>query len=115
MITVAIILFLLTATGGAVLLSYVLRDKPTPKGLSMIHGMAAALGIVILLIYALTTDSHHKHLISLTIFIIAAMGGGVLIYRDITGKSLPKWFAVMHGLIGLTGIGFLLYHTLSGH
>jgi hypothetical protein len=34
--------------------------------------------------------------------------GIVLITRDVTGKSLPKWLSIGHGLIAIAGFVFLL-------
>ena len=112
MIAIAAVILSLTALGGAVLLGYVLFNKPTPKGLSIIHGAAAFLGIVLLATFALTTDAEHRHIPSLVLFVVAALGGGFLIYRDITGKSIPKWLAIGHGLIALFALGLILYHLL---
>lgn len=115
MVTAAIFFILSAAILGAILLSYILRGKETPKGLAFIHGPLAATGLILLVIYAITTANEHKHLESITLFCIAAAGGAVLFYRDITGKPVPKWLAVGHGLLAITGIVFLLWHTFSGH
>ena len=112
MIVAAIIIFCLAALGGIVLLTYVLRSKPTPKGLSMIHGGAAFVGVVLLVIFAITSDAEYRHVPSILLFVIAAIGGGVLAWRDISGKSVPKWLAVVHGLVAATGLGILLYHVV---
>jgi hypothetical protein len=50
---------------------------------------------------------------SIVLFVMAALGGLVLIYRDMTGKSIPKWLAVGHGLIAVAGFIFLLIYTFS--
>ena len=114
MVTAAIIIIIAAAILGAILLFYVLTGKPTPKGIAFIHGPLAITGLIVLIIYAVTTAKHHKHLESIVLFSIAAVGGVVVFYRDITGKSIPKWLAVLHGVIALTGIGFILFHTFSG-
>ena len=46
----ALILFLITALGGFVLFSYHLRRKRHPKGLIVIHALAAVIAFVLLLI-----------------------------------------------------------------
>lgn len=106
MAVTAIIFFLIAAIMGAILLSYVLRNKNTPKALAFTHGTFAAIGIVLLIVCAVICVS--KPVVSLTLFIIAALGGFTLIYRDLTGKTLPKWLAVGHGLIAVTAFIFLL-------
>ena len=45
----ALILFLIAALGGFVLFSYHLRRKPHPKGLIVIHALAAVIAFVLLL------------------------------------------------------------------
>lgn len=110
MVIAAIILLSIAALLGIILLTYVLRNKPTPKGLAFIHGPVAFIAVVVLLVYAVTTTNEHKHWESIILFLTAALGGIILIYRDLTGKSIPKLLAVAHGLIAVTGYVILLYH-----
>lgn len=105
MIYTAIALFSLAAILGIVLISYVLTDKATPKGLAFIHGPIAALGIIFLIIYSIYVTP--APIESLILFIIAAIGGFVLIYRDLTGQSI-KWLAPIHGLIAVIAFVFLM-------
>lgn len=102
----AIAIFGMVAIVGMYLLSLILRNKQTPKAVTIIHGLFAVLGVILLIIYCL---SHHiRPLISIIVFIIAAVSGIMLNYRDITGKSIPKWFAVTHGLVAIVGFALLL-------
>jgi hypothetical protein len=41
------------------------------------------------------------------------LGGIVLFVRDITKKSIPKWLALVHGLVAVVGFIFLLVFTFS--
>lgn len=104
MLTLIIVVFLIAAILGMLLISYLLRNKNTPKGLAIIHGSIAAFGILLLICYLLFYST--SPYLSLIFFIIAAIGGFTLMYRDITGKTLPKWLAIGHGTIAV--IGFLL-------
>lgn len=104
MILITILVFILAALLGLTLLIYVLKNKNTPKGVAIIHGTVAASGIILLIIYSFTNAS--KPYLPLIIFILAALGGFYMMYRDITNKTLPKWLAVGHGVIAL--IAFLL-------
>ena len=70
MVITAIILISLAVILGLYLISFVLKKKTPPKGVALIHGTLAALGIIVLLIYALTTSSHHKHWDSVVIFLL---------------------------------------------
>ena len=114
MVLTAVILISLAVILGLYLIKFVLKKKNPPKGVAIIHGTLAVLGILILLVYALTTGSHHKHWDSFAIFVTAAIGGVYLFSRDIKHKKIPVWVAVLHGALGLTGLGWILYHITGG-
>src|SRR4051812_48715942 len=100
-----ITLFALGAIIGMYLLALVLQKKETPKFVAFIHGAFVALALILLIIY----NSKNPGLTeSVILFVVAALGGLVLIVRDLTGKALPKWLAVGHGLIAVAGFIFLL-------
>ena len=111
MLYTIIALFALAAILGMTLLSYVIRDKETQKGAMVAHGLFAAIGLVLLLSY--TFGNEPGPVESAILFVIAALGGFVLLARDLTGKKLPKWLAVTHGLIAVTGFILLLIFTFS--
>jgi hypothetical protein len=100
-----IALFALGAIMGMYLLALVLQRKETPKFVAFIHGAFVAVALVLLIVYNL---KHPGLMESIVLFIVAALGGLVLIVRDLTGKPIPKWLAVVHGLIAVTGFVFLL-------
>lgn len=109
MLITAIILFSIAALLGFYLLSFVLKNKNTPKGIAFIHGPLAATGLIILIIYAFFNSP--SPIVSIILFALAAMGGIMLIYRDLTGKSVPKWMAIGHGLTAVIAFIFLLIFT----
>jgi hypothetical protein len=101
-------LFALGAILGMYVLPVVLQKKETPKFVAFIHGAFVAAALILLIIY----NSNHPGLIeSIVLFVVAALGGLVLIIRDLTGKPLPKWLAVGHGLIAVAGFVFLLAYA----
>jgi hypothetical protein len=51
-LTLIIGIFVAAALGGFVLLSFHLRSKPAPKALMLVHGLAAAVALVLLIVYA---------------------------------------------------------------
>lgn len=112
MVIAAIIFITLAVFLGAYLLTYVLQDKNPPKAIALAHGAAAVIGILLILIFALTTDKHHKHWDSFTVFSLAAVVGLYLFSRDIRHKNVPKWIAILHGSLGLFGIIWILTHVL---
>lgn len=111
MLLTAIACFSLAAILGILLLSYVLGNKPTPKGLAFIHGPIAVVGVVLLIFYSF----YHSPtpIESILLFMVAALGGLILIFRDLTGKSIPKWLALTHGLIAIIAFIFLISFFLT--
>lgn len=107
MIIAAIAFFSLAALLGMFLLSFVLKGKETPKAVVFTHGPLAVVGLVLLIVYSV----EHKPgpIEAIILFAIAATGGLFLFYRDLTNKSIPKWLAVVHGLLAVSGFVMLLY------
>ena len=110
MLLLSIVLFALAALLGLYLLSFVLQDKPTPKGIVFTHGPLAATGLIILIIYALLYSP--APIVSIVIFALAALGGLTLIYKDLTGQTIPKWLAIGHGVTAIIGFVFLILFCL---
>jgi hypothetical protein len=105
-----ITLFALGALIGMYLLALVLQKKETPKSIAMVHGLFVVVALVLLIIY---NSNHPGPVESLVLFVLAALGGLILFMRDLSGKSLPKWLALTHGLIAVTGFIFLLVFAFS--
>lgn len=112
MLISAIIFFSLAILLGLYLLSCVLKNKNTPKRLAFIHGPLAVIGLILLIVYACY---HHaaSPWVSIVLFALAAMGGLMLIYRDLFGHPIPKWMAIGHGITALIGFIFLIVFTVS--
>lgn len=106
MLYLATVFFVIAALLGLYLLSYILQNKNTPKGMAFTHGPIATIGLVILIIYALLYKP--TPIISIMLFALAALGGILLISRDILGKTIPKWLAIGHGLIAIIAFVFLI-------
>jgi hypothetical protein len=106
MLIMAIVLFAFAALLGLYLLSYVLRDKETPKAVAFIHGPVAATGLILLIIYAYYHSP--SPWVSIILFALAAMGGLMLIYKDLTGHPVPKALALGHGITAIVAFIFLL-------
>jgi len=105
-------LFSLGAIIGMYLLALVLQNKQTPRFLAFVHGAFVATALGLLIYYAV--EHRPQPIESIVLFVIAAVGGFTLIVRDITGRSLPKWLAVLHGLVAVTGFIFLLAYAFAG-
>lgn len=102
----AIAILGMTAIIGMYLLSLVLRSKTTPTGIAVLHGLLAVTAVILLIVYCVRNTTGPRE--SIIVFLIAATGGIIMGYRDITGKSVPKWLAIVHGLIAIVGFILLL-------
>jgi hypothetical protein len=103
--------FLLAVVLGIYLLSLVLRSKQIPQGVAITHGVFAATGLILLVIYPFYFDP--APILSLVLFILAALGGFTMAYRDITGKSFPAWMALGHGTLAIVAVATLLVFILT--
>lgn len=111
MIYTVIALLALAAILGTVLLAFVLQDKETPKGVVFSHGSLAVAGLILLTIYAFMESPGPIEAIIL--LVIAAGGGIIMLIRDLSGKAVPKWLAIVHGLLAVTGFIFLLVFAFA--
>lgn len=91
---------------GMYMLLLILKDQRPTKTAVFIHGLFALIGIVLLIYYCMGNDP--GPLESVIIFLIAALGGITVWWKDITGQKIPKWLAIAHGLIAVVGFTFLL-------
>lgn len=107
MLITTIILFALAAVLGLILLTKVFKEEETPKAVVYSHGAAAALALV-LLIVAYLNQGDSLLMISLLVFIVAALGGFIMFGRDISGRTIPKWLSVVHAVAAVAGFILLL-------
>lgn len=109
MIYTVIAIFGLTAIIGLYLLTLLLLNKQVPKGAAIVHGLFAVTGLVLLIVYCARNEAGPIE--SIVIFVIAALGGIIMGYKDITGRTVPKWLGIVHGLTAVAGFAFLLWST----
>ena len=107
MLTISIILFAVAAVFGLMNLIAILKSTATNKAVVYTHGLVAATGLVLLIVYAMGADAKSVST-SITLFVIAALGGFLLFARDLMKKAGPKWLAVVHGLIAVASFLILL-------
>ena len=104
-------LFALGAIIGMYLLTFVLQSKKAPTAVALIHGAFVAIALVLLIVY--TVNNGPGPIESIVLFVVAALGGFYLFYRDVTGKVVPKWLAIVHALAAVTGFLLLLIFTFK--
>lgn len=106
MLYTIIALFALAAIMGMILLSFVLKSKRRPRAVMVIHGLLAVTSLVLLFSYI--GNNRPGPVESAVLFVIAALGGIIMAIRDLSGKTVPKALAVVHGLLAVSGFIFLL-------
>jgi len=102
--------FLLAVVLGLYLLSLVLRSKQIPKAAAMIHGFFAVAGLILLMVYPF----YHTPapILSLILFVLAALGGFTMAYKSISGKPVPAWMAMGHGTLAIIAVATLIVFIL---
>jgi hypothetical protein len=112
----ATILLGLAALGGLTLAGIRLSGKPRPPTwMAVGHGLVAATGLVLLAYAAATTTVPQLALVSLGVFVLAALGGATLfIGYHLQEKELPIPLVLGHGLIAVTGYVLLLVGVYGG-
>lgn len=107
MLYLIIALFAIAAIIGLTILKNWLTSAKTSRTVVYAHGAFAALALVLLLVQALQNPAGHLRT-SLILFIIAAIGGFYMFFRDLKGKFSPTWLAVVHALLAVSGFIVLL-------
>lgn len=109
MFTIAAVVFALAALGG-VTMAYIhfKQDRNPPGALAVIHGLAAAGGLLILLWAVLQSGAAVSSSIAwaLGLFVVAALGGFFLVSYHIRGLRLPSPVVLIHGTVAV--VAFLL-------
>lgn len=114
MLKIAIVLFALAALGGIILAALHLKKNDAPIPLALVHGLAAAVGLVLLIVAVMQIPSAGLAGVALAIFLIAALGGFVLFAMHLTKKSLPRGLIFVHGLAAVVAFVVLLVSLLRG-
>lgn len=110
-IVVNLAIFVVTAVLGSMLIIKLFEGSKPPKGIKILHGGAASIGLVLLIItYARLPNPWL--LASLLTFLGAAMGGSTMFFMDRKNKEIPKWLAIAHATAAITGI-ILLFIGLT--
>lgn len=112
LLKVAIALFIIGAIFGLIVLTSILRNKPTPKPVVLFHGLFVATALVLVLIAFFTGQQDKLLLISIVLFVIAALGGFTMLFTDLLQKPIPKWLAILHPILAAIGLIVLIMYVL---
>ncbi len=104
-------LFALAAIFGILILKNWLTSVHTSRMVVYLHGMFAAVALVLLLIYAFQSGTQGL-LASIVLFVAAALGGFYMFARDLKGKFSPIWVASVHALLAVAGFVLLLIYVI---
>lgn len=113
MLNIAIVLFAVAAVIGAAMGVAHARGQ-TPPGVvsAVLHGLFAASGLVVLLLAVMTEGAGGAVAFSLAVFVLAALGGFVLLSYHLRGRALPSGLMAGHGLLAATAFVILLVAVL---
>lgn len=105
----ALVLFALAAIGGVLLAVTRLRGANPPTALALIHGGAAAAGLVLLALPLLNGGlGSGAATVALVLFVVAALGGFALFAAHLRGTLLPIPLMLIHAVVAVAGFGSLL-------
>ena len=112
---VALILFGLAAVGGIIMAISRFRGEPQPPmALALVHGLAAAAGLAVLIALLGTgsaASAASAATVALVLLVIAAAGGFVLFASHLRKKELPIVLMVAHAIAAVVGFLILLLGT----
>ena len=112
MIYAAIALFAISAVLGLTILLKWLSKKDASKGVIYSHGIIAAIALVILIVYALQNPGNFPK-VSITLFVVGALGGFYMFFNDLRKKSSPLFIAFIHALLAVAGFVTLLVFVFA--
>lgn len=103
--TLAVVLFALAALGGLFLAVRHFKGQSLPMPVSLIHGAAAATGLVlVILAYFGGGGAATSGLtLPLIILVVAALGGFFLFSFHLRGLRAPNAVVVIHALVAVVG------------
>jgi hypothetical protein len=109
MLYLAIALFAVAAILGITIFIYWLNKKDASRAVVFSHGGVAATALVLTIIYSINhSDNYPK--ISIILFIIAAIGGFYMFFKDLSRRSPSIGVGIIHALVAVSGfIALLLF------
>ncbi len=111
MVVVCIALFAVAAVFGVINVIRIVVADRAPRATVYIHGLFAAVSLVLLLVYSLMNTASAP-IVALILFIIAALGGFTLFGIDVATKKPPKWLGFVHGAVAVAGFVVLVAGVL---
>jgi len=113
---IAATLFALGALGGLFMAARSFKGQSIPVPVAVLHGLAGATGLVLLLVAVLMGIGGGTAQIALGVLVVAALGGFYLLSFHLRKERHPKAVIVVHALVAVTGFLTLLiaiYQTMG--
>lgn len=108
----SIILFGLAAVGGLVMALFRFSGHPTPPlGIAAIHGIAAALGLITLIIGVTSGSAAQGAALALGLFLLAALGGFTLLFQHLKRGKISIPILVVHAAVAVAAFVVLLMNA----
>ena len=105
-------LFAIAAVVGIILIRNLLLPRKPPRAAVYIHGLLAATALVLFIYYVMQNNGSKSFYISICLFVVAALGGFILFFRDLRNKLGPAWLAVVHALVAVCAFLILLFNVI---
>ena len=112
--TIAVLLFAVAALGGATLAYFHFTGKNRPLPLGLVHGLAAATALVLLILVVMRAPEAGLGGVALGLFVVAALGGFVLLARHLRQQPWPSGLVLLHGGLAATAFVMLLVWVYGG-
>lgn len=112
MLWIALVLLLVAAIGGLVMATAIFRDRKPPVALAAAHGVAAALGLVLVAWVWLNGGAGGLVATGLVVLVVAALGGFYLLSLHLRDRAHPKAVVALHAVLAVVGVGVLLFGIL---
>jgi glucose uptake protein GlcU len=110
MFTAAVLLIALGAVVGLYMAIQHFKGRTPPKaGVSILHGLLAVSGVIVLLLGVWEIGFGTAHTWALLLFGLAALGGLYLVSHHMRQRPLPNGVIVIHGLVA--AVAFLVLLT----
>lgn len=107
MLYATIVLFALAAVMGLLILKSWLTGQKISRTIIYAHGIFAALGLALLIVHYFQNGAKTLQA-AIILFVLGALVGFYMFFRDIKGKMSPVWMAIVHGLVGVAGVVLIL-------
>jgi hypothetical protein len=113
MLGFALSLFILAAILGSIVLAAILKNKPTPKPIAIIHGSLGGFGLLLLLTYLAVAKINALLLSGVAVLLLAMVGGLIMFGIDVSEKPIPKVLAILHPLFAIAGLIMIILYFIQ--